>query len=58
MSDTPTPGQIAYEAYCATLDHTWTKPAWRHLAPEIHRAWDAAAQAVLAQWTPKEETPC
>jgi hypothetical protein len=42
----PTPGQIAYAAYLAALDSHWTKPAWRWLLPAIHRAWEAAAQAV------------
>ena len=48
MPDHPTPGQVCYEVYCATLDSTWTKPAWRWLLPEIQRAWEAAAQAMRA----------
>jgi hypothetical protein len=54
MSDTRTPGQIAYEAYCrceyepymarADAPLTW---GWALLLDSEHHAWDAAAQAVL-----------
>jgi hypothetical protein len=57
MSETPTPGQIAYEKYRAYAGNTY----WHHydrLGTHEQRAWEAAAQAVLAQGTPREETPC
>jgi hypothetical protein len=52
MTPMPTPGQIAYEAYVAF----WCMQGlseqslflWGHMTPEMHRAWEAAAQAVLA----------
>jgi hypothetical protein len=58
MPEPRTPGQIAYEAHA----HFWDRdllctPAWTCL-PAMHRdAWEAAAQAVLAQCTPQEERP-
>jgi len=45
MSDTRSPGQVAYEAYYENRD-PWAYVAFRHLPPERQRAWDAAAQAV------------
>jgi hypothetical protein len=48
VSDTPTPGQIAYEAYQAAYDcFVWTLP-WAQLQPHFRRVWEAAAQAVRA----------
>jgi hypothetical protein len=47
MSDTRTPGQVAYEAYC----HIWPSvdaTPYLQLDAIAQRAWDAAAQAVLA----------
>lgn len=51
-----TPGQIAFEAYCAsTGGKTFDGrpiPAWDELHGDrarIHAAWEAAAQAVLAE---------
>ena len=56
MPDTRTPGQIAYEAYL----RCWNIPGLRtwHEEPRgQQRAWEAAAQAVLAMQAPQEETP-
>jgi hypothetical protein len=53
--DTQTPGQIAYEAYL----RTWNIPGLRTWEDEPRvqqRAWEAAAQAVLA-WQAQEEAP-
>jgi hypothetical protein len=48
MTDAPTPGQVAYEAYQAAYDCCiWTLP-WAQLQPHFRHVWDAAAQAVLA----------
>jgi hypothetical protein len=54
--DTPTPGQICYEAHA----HVWDPamlctPPWRCLPPKHRAAWEAAAQAVLAQCPPQAE---
>jgi len=49
MTDTPTPGQIAYEAYMRTLALGGVRhgpPTWRHLTVLHQEAWEAAAQAV------------
>jgi hypothetical protein len=50
MPNTPTPGQIAYEAYVLALLNT--PPAgslrWQELEARIRDAWDVAAAAVLA----------
>jgi hypothetical protein len=56
VTDTKTPGQTGYEAYVAF----WCMQGlseqslflWGHMTPEMHLAWEAAAQAVLAQGTP------
>jgi hypothetical protein len=53
----PTPGQIAYEAHA----HCWDRdmlctPPWSRLPPMHREAWEAAAQAVLAQQQKEEET--
>jgi hypothetical protein len=46
---TPTPGQVAHAAFIATIEAV---PAWvppfEALSPVYQRAWEAAAQAVLA----------
>jgi hypothetical protein len=48
MPENPTPGQIAYTAYMAVLDLSF--PMDFAALPDIDRlAWEAAAQAVLAQ---------
>jgi len=50
MSETPTPGQIGYEAYMGTLALGGVRhgpPTWQHLTALHHEAWEAAAQAVL-----------
>lgn len=51
MSDTPTPGEVAYTAYRAVvLPSDWrvTLVPWADL-PGLHQAaWEAAAQAVQA----------
>lgn len=56
--DTKTPGQWAYEAYY----HTWLRQrhrrvmlTWTALSAEDRHAWEAAAQAVLAQCVPPQE---
>lgn len=54
MPDTPTPGQLAYEA-CAAFWRGYgfgpqTHVAWRALTPEQRGAWEAAAEAVLEAW--------
>ena len=52
MADTPTPGQIAYEAYYRS--HPFAECMdWTMLSHESHAAWEAAAQAVLA-WKEEE----
>lgn len=43
---TPTPGQIAYTAYCEGL--TWRLP-WAQVAARQQQRWEAAAQAVLKE---------
>ena len=53
MTDTPTPGQVTYAAYVTALRPTAVAEHaaqwWTRLRPEEHAAWEAAAQAVLAQ---------
>jgi len=44
---TPTPGQLAYEAWFQAAGLAQIVP-WAQLRPDGHRAWDAAALAVLA----------
>jgi hypothetical protein len=71
MTDTRTPGQLAYETYVLHLYGDDQFP-WPTLLPDAKAAWDAAAQAVLAwqtqegrlrRWTPqplhatREDTP-
>jgi hypothetical protein len=56
MSDTPTPGQVAYAAFCTAAD-AWFPPPWRTLLPDSQAVWEAAAQAVLQHCTPQEDTP-
>jgi hypothetical protein len=54
MTDTPTPGQIAYEVF---LGARYPQPStfrdmyspWEEIAIEAQYAWETAAQAVLAQ---------
>jgi len=51
VSDTPTPGQVAYMAYWAhetpTLSPELIAYIWRGLRPLTQASWEAAAQAVL-----------
>lgn len=57
MTDTPTPGRRAYEAY---VQHFRAYPAhskrtvfpgpWMFLPPLQQQCWEAAAQAVLHAW--------
>jgi len=58
MSKENTPGQVAYEAYQAKLPERAYFPAaaWLVLHPAYQRAWEAAAQAVLAMQE-KEDAP-
>jgi hypothetical protein len=61
MIDTPTPGQLAYEAYTTAVAHAFVAPGiterlWAHLGPAEQQCWEAAAQAVLARHnTPQED---
>jgi hypothetical protein len=58
MSETPTPGQVAYEAHARAWDRDMLcTPAWACLPARHKDAWEAAAQAVLAHCTPQEDTP-
>jgi hypothetical protein len=62
MSDTPTPGQIAYDAFAASMTRkhaSWGMPPFADLrpAPDYQDAWEAAAQAVRDAWQAQEETP-
>lgn len=46
----PTPGQVAYEAFLAAWAPRSGPPVpWGDLPPLAHHAWEAAAQAVLAR---------
>jgi hypothetical protein len=58
MPETPTPGEICYEAYAALLLQLapWGTVDFAQLTAFHQRAWEAAAQAVLAL-KEKEETP-
>lgn len=48
MTDTPTPGQVCYQAYQTAYDcFIWTLP-WGQLQPHFRHVWEVAAQAVLA----------
>jgi len=50
-----TPGQTAYEAYAAARFPDAACPIWApyaHLSHTAQRAWEAAAQAVLAMQAP------
>ena len=49
-------GQVAYEAYCQSTGNKSLisgaeLPKWADLKPEIQRAWQAAANAVLGNVT-------
>lgn len=62
MDDTKTPGQRAYAAYVTAVERQpvaapITTAMWVRLLPGEQRAWEAAAQAVLAQCPPQEDTP-
>ena len=47
MPETPTPGQLAYEAYWQTWnDGRPPLLVWAQLVPDNRAAWEAAAQAV------------
>ena len=54
MPNTPTPGQVAYAAYCETRD-PWWHPDFTLLPPEAQHCWEVAAQAVLALHDTREE---
>jgi len=58
MSDTPTTGQVAYAAYMAVLALSFPMD-FAALPVTYLRAWEAAAQAVLAMREEKEpsDTP-
>jgi hypothetical protein len=57
MPDTQPPGQLAYTVFWQTLAEAMGDAVpWEALHAATRRAWDAAAQAVLAMQT-QEETP-
>lgn len=49
LNDTPTPGQIAYEAWFLALENTLPAGSarWPELEARLREAWETAAQAVL-----------
>jgi hypothetical protein len=49
MSDTPTPGQIAYETWWRSLNER-AELDFAHQLPATKRAWEAAAQAVRSAY--------
>ena len=54
---TATPGQVAYEAYCAAYPRRYPSPhflPWDVMVDVEKQPWEAAAQAVLAL---KEDAP-
>lgn len=56
----PTPGQVAYAAYIAELRPSvarYRAALFAHLDQDEHRAWEAAAQAVLDQDTQRSVLP-
>jgi hypothetical protein len=56
MPDTPTPGQLAYTVFWQTLAEAMGDAVpWEALHAATRRAWEAAAQAVLAMQ--EEKTP-
>jgi hypothetical protein len=60
LSDTQTPGQIAYYAYCQSIYSDQAHPAdYSSLAHGARAAWEAVAEAVLDAWQaqPRVETP-
>jgi hypothetical protein len=59
LSQSPTPGQVAYDAWWRTrwpLDSPPHYTPYAQLRTADQQAWDAAAQAVLA-WKAQKETP-
>lgn len=57
MSETVTPGQLAYEAYWRVhqRDGLWhLPPAFATLQDVTRQSWEAAAQAVRAAWQAQE----
>lgn len=50
MPEPPTPGEIAHAVYW--LDFAGRPPtlAWNEISTENRHAWEAAAQAAIAQW--------
>jgi hypothetical protein len=59
MSDPPTPGQVAYEAYMAMLPERAYFPAaaWLGIGGAHRRAWEAAAQAAITAWIASPDWP-
>jgi len=60
MAETPTPGQICYAAWEMTLQQrgisqAQTTQMWQLMSTKEQAAWEAAAQAVLAQCRPPKE---
>lgn len=56
MNDARSPGQICYEGFWRTTRPDF-RDDWPLLPPSTQARWEAAAQAVLTQCTPQEESP-
>jgi hypothetical protein len=54
MSESPTPGELAYTAWFHAAGLSQIVD-WARLGAQGRACWDAAAQAVLAQCVPQEE---
>ena len=53
MPETPTPGQICYEAWWHSIAPDFPHGLWADVLPQYQAAWEAAAQHVLAEpWSP------
>lgn len=55
MPEPSTPGQVAYHAYLLVMVSSRELPLWHALSPQEWFAWEAAAEAVLAQH--EEDSP-
>lgn len=54
QTNQPTPGQIAYDAYCAALG-SCALPLWDELGAKVRAAWEAGGRAVVADVSRKQE---
>lgn len=50
MPDTPTPGQVCYEAYVTARHGYAVLRPWPYLPPARRAAWEVAAQAAITAW--------